>query len=170
MLARTSSLAALALLAACGSDSPSATPAGADATEPDATAATEAASPERRFLLDNAARDAVTVTDSGLQYEVLRAADGPRPAADAVVTLHYVGTLIDGTEFDSSRARGEPATFPLDGTIAGFSEGVRLMSVGSLYRFVLPSELAYGDAGAGADIGPGATLVFEIELLEIGSS
>ena len=188
MIPRTSPLLALALLAACGSDSsgdgaggeaPDAVPDGAASgpSVPDAAGSgtappegADAADPERRFLADNAARDGVTVTASGLHYEVLRAADGPRPGADAVVTVHYAGTLIDGTEFDSSYARGEPSTFPLRGVIEGFSEGLQLMGVGSRYRFVMPAEIAYGDAGAGSDIGPGATLVFDVELLEIGSS
>lgn len=147
----------LLLLSACGSDSDSPT-AFADATGQDA------------FLVANAAREGVTVTASGLQYEVLRAADGPMPGPDSVITVHYAGELTDGTEFDSSYARGEPNTFVLSGTIPGWVEGVQLMNVGSQFRFVIPAELAYGEQGAGTAIGPGATLVFEVELLEIGSS
>jgi len=121
-----------------------------------------------KFLAENAARDGVSTTDSGLQYEVLTAAeDGAMPSIDDTVTVHYAGTLIDGTEFDSSIARGEPASFPLKGVIPGWTEGLQLMNVGSKFRFVIPSDLAYGDRGAGQNIGPGETLVFEVELLEI---
>jgi len=121
-----------------------------------------------KFLSDNSERDGVEVTDSGLQHEVLTSADdGAKPGIDDTVTVHYVGTLIDGTEFDSSIARGEPASFPLKGVIPGWTEGLQLMNVGSKFRFVIPSDLAYGDRGAGQNIGPGETLVFEVELLEI---
>jgi FKBP-type peptidyl-prolyl cis-trans isomerase len=119
------------------------------------------------FLETNKAREGVMVTDSGLQYEVMTAAEGAKPSIDDTVSVHYVGTLIDGTVFDSSVARGEPASFPLKGVIPGWTEGLQLMNVGSKYRFVIPSDLAYGDRGAGQAIGPGATLVFEVELLEI---
>ena len=130
-------------------------------------ASAEAAAASERYLEENAAKEGVTVTDSGLQYEVLEEGDGPKPSVDDTVSVHYVGTLLDGTEFDSSIARGEPAEFPLKGVIPGWTEGVQLMNVGSKYRFVIPSELAYGDRGAGQAIGPGETLVFEVELLEI---
>jgi len=121
-----------------------------------------------KFLAENAERDGVSSTESGLQYEVLTAADdGEKPSIDDTVTVHYAGTLIDGTEFDSSIARGEPASFPLKGVIPGWTEGLQLMNVGSKFRFVIPSDLAYGDRGAGQNIGPGETLVFEVELLEI---
>lgn len=119
------------------------------------------------FLAENAARDGVSVTDSGLQYEVIEEAEGDKPTLESTVSVHYVGTLMDGTEFDSSVARGEPAQFPLNGVIPGWTEGLQLMNVGSKYRFVIPSDLAYGDRGAGQSIGPGETLVFEVELLEI---
>jgi len=122
-----------------------------------------------QFLTENAAREEVTVTESGLQYEVLRAAEGAKPSAQSNITVHYKGELIDGTEFDSSYARGEPATFNLGGTIQGWVEGVQLMSVGSQYRFVMPANLAYGADGNGEFIMPGDTLVFEVELLEINS-
>ena len=119
------------------------------------------------YLTSNATNEGVVTTDSGLQYEVLRAGDGPQPSATDQVRIHYRGTLIDGTEFDSSYARDEPATFGVGGVIAGFAEGLQLMNVGSHYRLVIPSELGYGPQGAGGTIGPDATLIFEIELLEI---
>jgi len=120
-----------------------------------------------KYLEENKARDGVKVTDSGLQYEVITEGEGAKPTAEDTVSVHYAGTLIDGTEFDSSIARGQPAEFPLNGVIPGWTEGLQLMNTGSKYRFVIPSELAYGDSGAGQAIGPGATLVFEVELLEI---
>ena len=119
------------------------------------------------YLASNATNEGVVTTDSGLQYEVLSAGEGPQPLATDQVTIHYRGTLIDGTEFDSSYARDTPATFGVGGVIPGFGEGLQLMNVGSHYRLVIPSELGYGPQGAGADIGPNATLIFEIELLEI---
>lgn len=122
------------------------------------------------FLAANKQKKGVITTASGLQYEVLQAADGAKPAATDTVTVNYKGTLIDGTEFDSSYARGEPATFPLNRVIKGWTEGVQLMSVGSKYRFYVPSDLAYGPRGAGPKIGPNATLIFEVELLSIGES
>ena len=120
------------------------------------------------FLLENAKKEGVTTTASGLQYEVLTKGAGDSPNAADKVTVHYKGTLIDGTEFDSSYARGEPVTFPLNGVIKGWTEGVQLMAIGSKFKFVLPSDLAYGERGAGAKIGPNSVLVFEVELLGIG--
>ena len=120
-----------------------------------------------KFLEDNAAREEVTVTESGLQYEVLTPAEGAKPTVDDTVLAHYTGTLIDGTVFDSSIPRGEPTSFPLKSVIPGWTEGIQLMNVGSKYRFVIPSDLAYGDRGAGQSIGPGETLVFEVELMDI---
>lgn len=120
------------------------------------------------YLAENGARDGVMSTESGLQYEVLREAEGPTPGPSDEVTIHYKGTLIDGTQFDSSYDRDEPATFGVSGVIPGFSEGLQLMEVGSQYRFVIPGSLAYGENGAGSHIGPNATLIFEVELLEIG--
>jgi len=120
-----------------------------------------------QFLIDNSARENVVVTDSGLHYEVLRASNGPMPRADSTITVNYVGELIDGTEFDSSYARGEPSTFNLAGTIPGWIEGVQLMNVGSQFRFVIPANLAYGDRGAAPAIAPNSILIFEIDLLEI---
>jgi FKBP-type peptidyl-prolyl cis-trans isomerase len=118
------------------------------------------------YLAQNAAKAGVTTTASGLQYEVLRAGDGARPTAASTVRLHYRGTLVDGTEFDSSYGRGEPAEFGVGGVIPGFSEALQLMPVGSHWRIVIPSEIAYGPDGGGP-IGPNSTLIFEIELLEI---
>lgn len=119
------------------------------------------------FLAANGKKDGVKTTASGLQYEVITPAEGAKPIATDTVKVHYRGTLIDGTEFDNSIARGEPATFPLNRVIPGWTEGVQLMNVGSKYRFYVPSDLAYGPRGAGAKIGPNSTLIFEVELLEI---
>jgi len=129
--------------------------------------AAEAIEGGKKFLEDNAAREEVTVTDSGLQWEVLEEGEGDKPSVDATVSVHYVGTLTNGTEFDSSIARGQPAEFPLKGVIPGWTEGLQLMPLGSKFRFVIPSDLAYGERGAGQNIGPNETLVFEVELLEI---
>lgn len=119
------------------------------------------------FLAKNGKEEGVTTTKSGLQYKVLKKAEGAKPAATDTVKVHYHGTLIDGTVFDSSVDRGEPISFPLDGVIKGWTEGVQLMNVGSKFKFFIPSDLAYGDRGAGEKIGAGATLIFEVELLEI---
>ncbi|MEE4662096.1 MAG: FKBP-type peptidyl-prolyl cis-trans isomerase [Halieaceae bacterium] len=116
---------------------------------------------------ENASAEGVTTTESGLQYRVITAGDGPTPGPTDVVEVHYRGTLIDGTEFDSSYSRGEPINFGLDQVIPGWSEGLQLMPVGSTYELVIPPELAYGAGGAGPIIGPNATLVFEVELLDI---
>lgn len=121
------------------------------------------------FLAENASKEGVMVTESGLQYEVVEAADGPSPKATDTVTVHYRGTLIDGTEFDSSYSRGEPTSFPLNRVIPGWTEGLQLMQVGSKYRFYIPSDLAYGQRGQGA-ITPNSTLIFDVELLDIASS
>jgi FKBP-type peptidyl-prolyl cis-trans isomerase len=118
------------------------------------------------FLAENAQKEGVNVTESGLHYEVLRPGDGPRPTTSDRVRIHYRGTLLDGTEFDTSYG-GEPASFGVTGVITGFSEGLQLMEVGSQYRFVIPGELGYGMAGSGPQIGAMAALVFEVELLEI---
>ena len=121
----------------------------------------------QEYLKANAEKEGVQVTESGLQYLEITAGDGPKPTATDEVTVHYRGTLIDGTEFDSSYSRGSPATFPLNQVIPGWTEGVQLMSVGSKFQFVIPYELGYGERGAGGSIGPFETLVFEVELLEI---
>lgn len=127
----------------------------------------ESAEKGRAYLEENAGRDGVTVTDSGLQIEFLEEGEGNKPSAEDTVTVHYRGTLIDGTEFDSSYNRGQPATFPLGNVIAGWTEGLQLMPEGSKARLVIPAELAYGDRGAGDRIGPNETLIFEVELLSI---
>ena len=121
------------------------------------------------FLLDNRNNEGIVVTESGLQYQVMTEGDGPKPAASDRVRVHYRGTLLDGQEFDSSYSRGEPATFVLDQVIAGWTEGVQLMSVGSKYKFFIPSNLAYG-ANGGRSIEPNATLIFEVELMGIDES
>jgi len=122
------------------------------------------------YLAENGAKEGVTTTESGLQFEVLREGEGRHPTTADRVTIHYRGTLIDGTEFDSSYERDTPATFGVSGVIPGFSEGLQLMTVGSKYRLVIPGELAYGATGSPPKIGPNATLIFEIELLEIPGS
>jgi len=119
------------------------------------------------FLKENSTKEGVTTTASGLQYQVLKQGDGPVPKADDVVTVHYRGTLIDGTEFDSSHEAGEPITLPLANMIDGWSEALQLMPVGSKYKLFIPAELAFGDRGAGPVIGPNAALIFEVELLGI---
>jgi len=121
----------------------------------------------QEYLKANAEKEGVQITESGLQYLEITAGDGPKPTETDEVTVHYRGTLIDGTEFDSSYSRGSPATFPLNQVIPGWTEGVQLMSVGSKFQFVIPYELGYGERGAGGSIGPFETLVFEVELLEI---
>lgn len=119
------------------------------------------------FLAENAKKEGVTVLESGLQYEVLTAGDGDKPVAESTVRTHYHGTLLDGTVFDSSYDRGEPAEFPVNGVIAGWTEALQLMPVGSKWRLTVPYNLAYGEQGAGGAIGPFATLVFDVELLAI---
>jgi len=120
------------------------------------------------FLAKNKARAGVKTTASGLQYEVEKEGTGPTPKATDTVTVNYKGTLMDGSTFDSSYDRGQPATFVLNQVIPGWTEGVQLMKVGSKYKFYIPSALGYGDKGAGATIGPNAPLIFEVELLSIG--
>lgn len=119
------------------------------------------------FQAKNAQKPGVVTTASGLQYEILTAGNGSRPSATDSVTVHYKGTTLDGKEFDSSYRRGSPATFPLNRVIPGWTEGVQLMQEGAKYRFYIPSNLAYGTRGAGGDIGPNATLIFDIELIKI---
>jgi FKBP-type peptidyl-prolyl cis-trans isomerase FklB len=120
-----------------------------------------------KFLEENLMRDEVTATESGLQYEVLEAGSGAKPDATDVVEVHYRGTFLDGSEFDSSYKRGQTIEFPLRGVIAGWTEGVQLMSIGAKYRFFIPYNLAYGERGAGGVIPPFATLIFDVELVSI---
>jgi FKBP-type peptidyl-prolyl cis-trans isomerase len=122
------------------------------------------------YLKSHAEKEGVQVTESGLQYIVITEGDGVKPKATDEVTVHYRGTLIDGTEFDSSYSRNSPASFALNQVIPGWTEGVQLMSIGSKFLFVVPYELGYGERGAGGSIGPYETLIFEVELLEIKSS
>lgn len=151
----------------------------ADRPEPEVAEATEAADPVAEdavmsapidgaaFLAQNGQREEVVTLPSGLQYEVLAEGDGASPGPTSTVTTHYHGTLIDGTVFDSSVQRGQPASFPVNRVIAGWTEALQLMQVGDKWRLFLPPELAYGDRGAGGAIGPGATLIFEVELLDV---
>ncbi len=121
------------------------------------------------FLAANKSKEGIVTLPSGLQYKILTEGTGPKPAAIDTVTCNYRGTLISGTEFDSSYKRGQPASFPVNGVIKGWTEALQLMPVGSKWQLFVPAELGYGDRGAGADIGPGATLIFEVELLSIQS-
>ena len=120
-----------------------------------------------RFLAENAQKEGVTVLPSGLQYVVLTEGTGAKPKATDRVKCHYEGRLTDGTVFDSSYRRGEPAVFPLNGVIAGWTEGVQLMGEGAKFRFFIPYQLAYGERGAGQSIPPYAALVFDVELIEV---
>jgi FKBP-type peptidyl-prolyl cis-trans isomerase FklB len=131
------------------------------------TMATKNQADGEKYLADNKKKDGVKTTGSGLQYKSLKEGAGPQPKGTDTVTVNYRGTLIDGTEFDSSYKRGEPATFPLNGVIKGWTEGLQLMKKGSKYQFVIPSGLAYGDRAVGSDIGPNSTLIFEVELLDV---
>ena len=145
------SLAIVIALQACGAKNPA--DSGPSAGE--------------KYLEDNAKKEGVVTTVSGLQYEILVEGQGAKPTLQDTVVVHYVGTNIDGTVFDSSVARGTPATFPVAVLIEGWKEALLLMPVGSKYRLVLPPELAYGSAGAGNVIGPNEVLIFEVELLQI---
>jgi FKBP-type peptidyl-prolyl cis-trans isomerase FklB len=121
-----------------------------------------------KFLEENKKKPGVITTASGLQYTILKEGNGPKPTPTDMVTTHYHGTLIDGTVFDSSVDRGQPATFPVNGVIPGWVEALPMMSVGSKWRLFIPSNLAYGERGAGKDIGPNSTLIFDVELISIG--
>ena len=120
------------------------------------------------FLAETAQQEGVEITKSGLQYKVLEQGAGVQPQATDTVTVHYRGTLMNGQEFDSSYSRGEPTSFPLNGVIAGWTEGLQLMKEGSKYEFYIHPDLAYGDRGAGGAIGPNAALVFQVELIKVG--
>ena len=120
------------------------------------------------FLAETAQQEGVEITKSGLQYKVLEQGAGVQPQATDTVTVHYRGTLMNGQEFDSSYSRGEPTSFPLNGVIAGWTEGLQLMKEGSKYEFYIHPDLAYGDRGAGGAIGPNAYLVFQFDLIKVG--
>ena len=120
-----------------------------------------------KFLEDNKKRKGVITLESGLQYEILKSGEGAKPSLEDQVTTHYHGTLIDGTVFDSSVERGQPATFPVGGVIKGWTEALQLMAVGSKWKLFVPYSLAYGERGAGPQIGPYTTLIFEVELIKI---
>ena len=134
--------------------------------------AKEAGSSNRKegeaFLAANKSKEGVQTLPDGLQYKVVTEGKGPKPTANDTVTVNYRGTLINGKEFDSSYKRGQPATFPVSGVIKGWTEALQLMPVGSKWQLFIPADLAYGDRGAGGDIGPGETLIFDVELLSIG--
>jgi FKBP-type peptidyl-prolyl cis-trans isomerase FklB len=119
------------------------------------------------FLAENKAKEGVKTAPSGLQYKVIKPGTGKKPQATDTVTVHYRGTLADGTEFDSSYRRGKPATFPVSGVIPGWTEALQLMEEGAKWQVVIPSKLAYGEQGSGQAIGPNATLIFEVELISI---
>jgi FKBP-type peptidyl-prolyl cis-trans isomerase len=119
------------------------------------------------FLAANKGKEKVVTTASGLQYKILKEGTGPKPTASDTVVCNYKGTLINGTEFDSSYKRGQPATFPVNGVIKGWTEALQLMPVGSKWQLFIPSDLAYGERGPGPEIGPNSTLIFEVELLSI---
>lgn len=140
--------------------------------EAENTKKAEAAGAEQKkageaFLAENAKKEGVKVLPSGLQYTVIKEGTGKKPKATDNVKCHYEGTLIDGTMFDSSIKRGEPAVFPLNGVIAGWTEGLQLMAEGAKYRFFIPYNLGYGARGAGASIPPFSTLIFDVELIEV---
>ena len=177
------SMAGVVLLATATACTPDAPPP-AESTEPSPDAvetatdaavdATASAEPEptpleagRAFLAENGVRANVVTTASGLQYEVLASGDGASPGPQDMVTTHYVGTFIDGRVFDSSHDRGRPAAFPVDGVIGGWTEGLQLMKVGDKWKFYIPPDLAYGEAGTTGGIGPNETLIFEVELLDV---
>ena len=120
------------------------------------------------FLAANKGKEGVVTLPSGMQYKILTAGSGPKPTASDTVSCNYKGTLLNGKEFDSSYKRGHPETFAVGGVIKGWTEALQLMPVGSKWQLFIPADLAYGDRGAGGDIGPGETLIFEVELLSIG--
>lgn len=130
-------------------------------------AATKNAAEGEKFLAENKKKEGVKTTDSGLQYKVLKEGSGPSPKETDTVVTNYKGTLLDGTEFDSSYKRNEPATFPVNRVIKGWTEALQLMKPGAKYQLFIPATLAYGERGAGREIGPNATLIFEVELLSI---
>ncbi len=132
-----------------------------------ATAGGENAAAAAAFLAENSTKEGVVVTDSGLQYQVVEAGAGAKPGADDTVEVHYRGTLLDGTEFDSSYSRGQTVSFGVSQVIPGWTEALQLMSAGSKWKLFIPSDIAYGAGGAGANIGPNAALIFDVELISI---
>lgn len=144
-----------------------------DMTEKQSAASKEASEKNSatgtKFLAENKAKEGVKTTASGLQYKVIKEGNGPTPKETETVVVNYRGTLVDGTEFDSSYKRGEPATFPVNRVIKGWTEALQLMKAGSKYQLFIPASLAYGERGAGQEIGPNATLIFDVELLSIKS-
>lgn len=136
------------------------------ATLQDKKALVEKAAGEK-FIKNYEKNDSVKVTESGIAYKIIKAGKGDKPTDKSTVVVNYKGTLLDGTVFDSSYDRKQPATFPLNGVIKGWTEGIQLMSPGAHFQFVIPSELAYGNQGNGPKIKPGATLIFDVELLEV---
>ena len=166
-------LAVAGLVAGCGSrEAQNETEDVTDASTSATAVADNAGMNDSRqaFLATNGARDGVTTTASGLQYEVMVSGDGAMPGLTDLATVHYTGTLLDGTVFDSSVQRGEPAEFSVNRLIQGWTEALQLMQVGDKWMLYIPPELAYGDRGAGNLIGPGATLIFEVELLGVRSN
>ncbi len=135
--------------------------------EQEQAAAKEASAEGEKFLADNAKREEVTVTESGLQYEVITTGEGEKPSAESTVSVHYHGTFANGDVFDSSVERGQPAEFPVNGVIAGWTEALQLMTEGSKWKLTIPYDLAYGERGSQGAIPPYATLVFDVELLSI---
>jgi FKBP-type peptidyl-prolyl cis-trans isomerase len=129
--------------------------------------AEENAAAGKAFLEENAKKEGVLTLESGLQYKVLEEGNGTSPAEDDIVTVHYKGTLVDGTEFDSSYSRNEPATFPVNGVIKGWTEALQKMKTGDHWMIYIPAELAYGERQAGPTIGPNSTLIFDVTLLSI---
>src|SRR2546423_13657577 len=121
----------------------------------------------QKFMTENKSKEGVKTTASGLQYKVMKEGNGAQPKSSDTVTVNYRGTLLDGTEFDSSYKRGQPATFPLGGVIKGWTEGLQLMKVGSKYQFFIPAALAYGDHAPTPQIPPGSALIFEVELMDV---
>lgn len=142
---------------------------GSDDDQPSGVGSGDNKAAGEAFLAENRNKPGVTTLPSGLQYEVLTEGAGRKPTRASSVTTHYHGTLIDGTVFDSSYRRGEPATFPVNGVIAGWTEALQLMPEGSKWRLYIPSELAYGKRGAGRDIGPDSALIFDVELLKVNN-
>ena len=138
-----------------------------DLAEKQKAVADKNAADGKKFLEDNKKKEGVKTTATGLEYKVLKEGNGPQPKATDTVTVDYKGTLIDGTEFDSSYKRGQPATFPLNGVIKGWTEGLQLMKTGAKYQFFIPAELAYGQRAMGPDIPANSTLIFEVDLKSV---